>query len=193
MSFEGVPPPQPSPASGGGRENTGLPGLLLRFASFAAPVTARLPAFPPSALLAAALNMVFSRPEQLEALYGKRVAIRVDDAGLRFQFTVTPGGFVALREAGWPAVTISAAARDFLDVALRRADPDTLFFARRLVIEGDTELGLMLKNRLDALENPGLPARPPRPGALARALATALGLPWPGRGSRDASGESRHF
>ena len=33
---------------------------------------------------------------------------------------------------------------------LRLEDPDTLFFSRRLVIEGDTELGLALKNALDA-------------------------------------------
>jgi hypothetical protein len=35
-------------------------------------------------------------------------------------------------------------------LALRREDPDTLFFTRRLVLEGDTELGLALKNALDA-------------------------------------------
>ena len=29
--------------------------------------------------------------------------------------------------------------------------PDTLFFTRRLVLEGDTELGLEIKNALDAL------------------------------------------
>jgi len=35
--------------------------------------------------------------------------------------------------------------------ALRREDPDTLFFTRRLVLEGDTALGLEIKNTLDAL------------------------------------------
>jgi len=40
----------------------------------------------------------------------------------------------------------------FLALALRREDPDTLFFSRRLVLEGDTELGLALKNALDALD-----------------------------------------
>ena len=37
-------------------------------------------------------------------------------------------------------------------LAERRQDPDQLFFQRRLVIEGDTELGLGLKNLLDSLE-----------------------------------------
>lgn len=40
----------------------------------------------------------------------------------------------------------------FRTLAERRQDPDQLFFQRRLVIEGDTELGLGLKNLLDSLE-----------------------------------------
>ena len=41
---------------------------------------------------------------------------------------------------------------DFWLLATRREDPDTLFFNRRLAIEGDTETGLYVKNMLDALE-----------------------------------------
>ncbi len=44
-----------------------------------------------------------------------------------------------------------ATLRDYAALALRREDPDSLFFTRRLVLEGDTELGLALKNALDAL------------------------------------------
>jgi predicted lipid carrier protein YhbT len=39
-------------------------------------------------------------------------------------------------------------------LAKRQEDPDTLFFNRRLSMEGDTELGLIVKNALDALELP---------------------------------------
>ncbi len=39
---------------------------------------------------------------------------------------------------------------------MRKEDSDTLFFNRRLVVEGDTELGLVAKNTLDAIENPML-------------------------------------
>ena len=53
-------------------------------------------------------------------------------------------------------LTISAGAYDFLQLAQRREDPDTLFFSRRLSMEGDTELGLVVKNALDALEMPVL-------------------------------------
>ncbi len=46
---------------------------------------------------------------------------------------------------------------EFLVLASRREDADTLFFQRRLKLEGDTELGLNVKNFLDGLdlsENP---------------------------------------
>ena len=147
-----------------------------RLASLAAPLASRLPAFPGSALLAASLNLAFSneQPEELEPLFGKAVALRVGDLGVRFDFAVTRRGFVACRRAGAPAVTISAGLGDFLQLARRRVDPDTLFFARRLVIEGDTELGLLLKNRLDALDLSALAGALPRPGEVMAALASAL-------------------
>lgn len=37
-------------------------------------------------------------------------------------------------------------------LARREEDPDTLFFSRRLTLEGDTELGLLVENTLDALD-----------------------------------------
>jgi predicted lipid carrier protein YhbT len=39
----------------------------------------------------------------------------------------------------------------------RQEDPDTLFFLRRLMIEGDTELGLAVKNLLDSRDPDDLP------------------------------------
>jgi predicted lipid carrier protein YhbT len=42
-------------------------------------------------------------------------------------------------------------------IAARKQDPDTLFFQRRLVIEGDTELGLYVKNLMDAIELEQMP------------------------------------
>ena len=41
-------------------------------------------------------------------------------------------------------------------LATRKEDPDTLFFNRRLLVEGDTELGLVAKNTLDSIELPKL-------------------------------------
>ena len=48
--------------------------------------------------------------------------------------------------------TIRGSLSAFKTLAERNQDPDQLFFQRRLVIEGDTELGLALKNLLDSLE-----------------------------------------
>ncbi|WP_312928272.1 ubiquinone anaerobic biosynthesis accessory factor UbiT, partial [Stutzerimonas nitrititolerans] len=55
-------------------------------------------------------------------------------------------------------ITIRGNWREFLLLASRQEDPDTLFFRRRLVIEGDTELGLAIKNLIDSLDPDMLPA-----------------------------------
>lgn len=116
-----------------------------------------LPQYPPALALVTALNLALGRViprEPLEPLLGKRVCLRVTDAGLTLHFTLTPAGFKACHRGLAPDLTISANARDFLMLALRREDPDTLFFSRRLLMEGDTELGLLVKNTLDAVEFP---------------------------------------
>jgi predicted lipid carrier protein YhbT len=122
-------------------------------------VLSRLPAYPGSLLLVTALNQVLAR--QLPAdvrqyLLGKRLRIRVTDARLTFDFTCTGTRFVASRKQDTTDLTISANAQDFLRLAQRQEDPDTLFFNRRLSMEGDTELGLVVKNAIDALELPVL-------------------------------------
>jgi predicted lipid carrier protein YhbT len=78
--------------------------------------------------------------------------LRLEIAGLRAgpQFTPAGTGLVPVL-FGKPDVTVRASLPDYLALALRREDPDTLFFSRRLVLEGDTELGLALKNALDAI------------------------------------------
>ena len=69
---------------------------------------------------------------------------------------------------GAPDLTIRAHASDFIALARRSQDPDTLFFNRRLSMEGDTELGLMVKNTLDAMELPVFDPRQFRLPDLAR-------------------------
>ncbi len=54
-------------------------------------------------------------------------------------------------------VVFKGDAQAFTTLALRREDPDTLFFQRKLMIEGDTELGLGLKNLLDSIDLEQLP------------------------------------
>lgn len=117
----------------------------------------QLPPYPGSLLLVTGLNLVLAR--QLPADVGTRLAdrrirIQVRDAGLRFDFRWQDGQFRACPPQPSTDLTLSANAHDFLRLARRLDDPDTLFFNRRLSMEGDTELGLVVKNALDALELP---------------------------------------
>lgn len=116
----------------------------------------KLPAFPGSLLFAAGLNWVVAPQlpgDVRAALEGKVVRIRVQDAGLQFEVSWRGTRFVPIAgAAAAPDLAIAASMRDFVLLAQRREDPDTLFFARRLSMEGDTELGLMVKNTIDALD-----------------------------------------
>jgi predicted lipid carrier protein YhbT len=120
---------------------------------------ALLPAYPGSVLFVAALNLALlkSLPGDVkESLADKKLRITVRDAQLSFDFQWTHSRFTACRNTGDADLTISASAHDFLRLARRLEDPDTLFFSRRLVMEGDTELGLLVKNTIDAIELPML-------------------------------------
>lgn len=88
---------------------------------------------------------------RLEALDGKSVRLHITDADCFLHFRLQDG---RLHPAGrqYADVTIRGTVEDFLALATRREDPDTLFFHRRLAIEGDTETGLSVKNLLDAFE-----------------------------------------
>jgi len=116
-----------------------------------------LPVYPGSLLFATGLNIALSNslPEDVQqSLSGKKLRIKVSDAKLSFDFRWNNGRFAACSNQGEPDLTISASAHDFLLLARRQEDPDTLFFSRRLSMEGDTELGLLVKNTLDAIDLP---------------------------------------
>lgn len=117
----------------------------------------RLPAYPGSLLCVAALNLVL-RPQLPDdvrnSLLGRHLRVRVSDAGVAFDFSWNGASFTARRGAGVPDLEIGACVADMVALARRQQDPDTLFFARRLTMEGDTELGLLVKNTLDAMEVP---------------------------------------
>jgi predicted lipid carrier protein YhbT len=120
-----------------------------------ASVLARLPAYPGSWLFARALSTLLAPqlPADVKAaLEGRSLRLRVSDARIAFDFTCERGAFIPRKTVGTPDLAIGACAHDLLRLARREEDPDTLFFSRRLSLEGDTELGLMFKNALDALD-----------------------------------------
>jgi len=144
--------------------------------TLAAPLSAlmsRLPEAPPAHALASVLNIALAKGivsrRAFERLEKRVIRIEARDAGCGVCLTFVRGRFAAGGRT--VDVTIRARVGDFIALALRREDPDTLFFSRRLVIEGDTELGLAAKNALDALDWDRLPSPLARLGhALARVL-----------------------
>ena len=132
-----------------------LPAMLAR-------VGYRLPRWPHSLTLVAGLNaaikMNLLAQDSLELLEGRTFLVEVLDTGGRANFTYRNGLFRPLFSAPQtPDLSFRANLSAFLQMIARQEDPDTLFFNRELSIEGDTELGLVVKNMLDAVEWPQLP------------------------------------
>lgn len=96
-------------------------------------------------------------PDDIAHLRGKCIELRVTNLKLSRFFRLDSRQRIVMSEQGAPDVTIQGELNAFILLASRKEDPDTLFFRRRLVIEGDTELGLVVKNLLDRLELSTLP------------------------------------
>jgi predicted lipid carrier protein YhbT len=110
-----------------------------------------------SAALATALSVFLRRrlpAELFERLAGREVSLEVREPTFRASFRVRGRHFVPVRPGGDPYLRLRASARDFALIAAREEDADKLFFNRRLVVEGDTEVALLVKNTLDAIEAP---------------------------------------
>lgn len=105
-----------------------------------------------------------------DLLHGRWLRLEVSDLGLTWCLSCQDS---QLRVGRCDAVDVCIRGqwRDFLLLASRQEDPDTLFFRRRLVIEGDTDLGLGVKNLLDGLDPDQLP---PRFWQLVREMGAAV-------------------
>jgi predicted lipid carrier protein YhbT len=135
-----------------------LPSLVSAFG-------AQLPQWPHALALATALNVAAKvgllPRESLELLEGRSFVVEVVDAGGQACFCYHGGLFRPLFSApAAPDLCFRANLSAFLQLLARQEDPDTLFFNRDLSIVGDTELGLLIKNMLDAVEWPQLPKLP---------------------------------
>ena len=124
---------------------------------FVAQLGARLPQWPHSLSLVCGLNIArklgVMPVDTLAELDGRTFRVSVLDTGGVADFTVQNGVFKPLlKESGAPDLHFSANVSAFLQLLTRQEDPDTLFFNRQLTVEGDTELGLLVKNMLDAMD-----------------------------------------
>ncbi len=116
---------------------------------------ALIPPLAHSSVMTAVLNRLFA-PEladsEMDFLDGKVALIKVRDARISYYLTLEHGRLKAAPAGAKDDVSIEGDIYDFMLLATRREDPDTLFFNRRLRLGGDTELGLYIKNFLDSLE-----------------------------------------
>ncbi len=136
-----------------------LPGLV-------SAIGVHLPQWPHSLALASALNIAAKTgllpKERLCQLEERTFLVEVVDAGGQACFTYRRGRFRPLWNVPpTPDLSFRANLSAFLQLLARQEDPDTLFFNRELSIVGDTELGLMIKNMLDAIDWPRLPFSSP--------------------------------
>ncbi|HEY5762263.1 MAG TPA: SCP2 sterol-binding domain-containing protein [Rhodocyclaceae bacterium] len=127
-----------------------LPALVARLGG-------RLPQWPHAVGIAGALNaarlMRLLPIESLDALEGKLFRVAVNDTGSVAHFEYERSSFrPVFAPSRTPDLSFSADLSAYLKLLARQEDPDTLFFNRQLMIEGNTELGLMVKNMLDAVE-----------------------------------------
>jgi predicted lipid carrier protein YhbT len=137
-----------------------------RLPAFVANLGQKLPKWPHSLALVTGLNVALKMkllPEsELALLEDKLFRVRVLDTGGEASYTYANGLFRPVfspqRE---PDLAFSANLSAYLQLLSRQEDPDTLFFNRELEITGDTELGLIVKNMLDAVEWPKFSARLP--------------------------------
>ncbi len=107
------------------------------------------------------------RADELYFLQSRRIRIQITD--LCFAFDVSFDGQRLKLQPSRADVDlcISGGSYEYLLLASRREDADTLFFQRRLQTEGDTELGLEVKNFLDGQDLSNKP--------LLQLLESALG------------------
>lgn len=135
------------------------------------------------------LNTQFRRAiaeGELDFLQGRWLGIDICDLALRWTVTLEEGR-LQIRDSDEADVWFRGDANDLLLIAARKVDPDTLFFQRRLVIEGDTELGLEVKNLMDAIELEQMPA-PLRTALMQLANFVEAGLNEDAKSAGDRAG-----
>lgn len=124
-------------------------------------------------LLLSLLNHLFQQQlaeGELDFLESRTAVIQLLDAGVQFRFTKGRKQLVAHSGAGPIDMTISGNLYDFLQLSMGKEDPDTLFFQRRIRLEGDVELGLETKNLIYSLDLEALSIPAPLRSALQKAI-----------------------
>lgn len=93
---------------------------------------------------------------ELDFLIDHWLKIKITDLGLSWYMTNRDNKLVVSEYESADAI-FRGHANDFILIAARKEDPDTLFFQRRLSVEGNTELSLYVKNLMDAIDFDNIP------------------------------------
>ncbi|GLS82750.1 ubiquinone anaerobic biosynthesis accessory factor UbiT [Paraferrimonas haliotis] len=108
--------------------------------------------------------------DELEFIEGHWVGIKITDLSLAFDVSILDKQWQVRQHQSDVDVCFSADGQSLVLIAAMEEDPDTLFFQRKLCIEGDTELGLEVKNLLMEVEFDKMPA------AVRHAISQLAGL-----------------
>jgi len=92
-----------------------------------------------------------------EFLQDKWLRVSIADMNLNWYISYQDEKLLVSDQTEKEDVSFSGNLNDLVLIAGRKEDPDTLFFQRRLSIEGDTELGLEVKNLMDSVDLDALP------------------------------------
>ena len=126
------------------------------FPSFLAAPVKLIPQKIHTAGIVKALNTLLAEPLQegdLDFLENQSVSVEITDLNLKFALTLDENEKITGSQ--WQEkddLNLKGNLYEFLLLASRTEDSDTLFFQRRLKMEGSTDLGLEVKNLLDGLD-----------------------------------------
>ncbi len=101
------------------------------------------------------LNRLFApsiEDGDLDFLKGRALQVTVTGISVSFFIELYRSRLLVTHGPTTADLQIIGGIYEFLVLASRREDADTLFFQRRIKLEGDTELGLNVKNFLDGLD-----------------------------------------
>lgn len=154
-----------------GKINNSMPDALksqvLSLPKYAIFPFSKLPIKLQEKVLNNALNAVFKeqlQDDELDFLIDHWLRIEMTDSDYSCYFTVNPAtekqnSTIVVQKiiTQTASVVFSAQSHALVLLANKAEDPDTLFFQRKLLVTGDTELGLEIKNLLDDMDISHLP------------------------------------
>lgn len=135
-------------------------GIVKNAASFLRSPVQLLPKFVQRMTMLEGLKLVFKEALEdgdFDFLQDKWLKVEVTDLNLHWFISYRHDQLVVSESEQQADVSFSGQLNDLVLIAGRKEDPDTLFFQRRLSIEGDTELGLEVKNLMDSVDLDALP------------------------------------